>query len=381
MFKCFDIDYMIENDNKLLENIARRDQLAELTEQDKKVLWRRRHDCLTYYPESLSKLMQAVKWNNKNDVIETYGMLFRWPDLRPADAIELLTSVHADIEVRKFAVRCLHRHMRNEELEMYLLQLVQALKNEPYFDNDLARFLLRRAYENMRIGFTLFWNLKSELKTQKHKYKFSILIEAYCRGLGGNLELLLKQVDAIEKLAFLTQSIKSNFSGPPKDSYLQDTLSLKEYRHFVEMFTDPLDCSHVLGEIEPTKSKVLSSAKRPLYLTWINKSEYAELFENTRELIFKHGDDLRQDMLTLQALKLINNIWMEEGLDLKMLVYDCASTGHKIGFIEVIRQSLTIFKIQTEGGSKGKYQIDTDQLYRWICANNPNERLEYLNRY
>ena len=367
---------MIENDNKLLENIARRDQLAELTEQDKKVLWRRRHDCLTYYPESLSKLMQAVKWNNKNDVIETYGMLFRWPDLRPADAIELLTSVHADIEVRKFAVRCLHRHMRNEELEMYLLQLVQALKNEPYYDNDLARFLLRRAYENMRIGFTLFWNLKSELKTQKHKYKFSILIEAYCRGLGGNLELLLKQVDAIEKLAFLTQSIKSNFSGPPKDSYLQDTLSLKEYRHFVEMFTDPLDCSHVLGEIDPSKSKVLSSAKRPLYLTWVNKSEYAELFEKTRELIFKHGDDLRQDMLTLQALKLINNIWMEEGLDLKMLVYDCASTGHKIGFIEVIRQSLTIFKIQTEGGSKGKYQIDTDQLYRWICANNPNERLE-----
>lgn len=214
--KCFDIDYMLENDNKLLEKIVRKDQLAELTEQDKKVLWRRRHDCLNYYPESIGKLMQAVKWNNHNDVIETYGLLFRWPDLRPAEAIELLTSVHADVEVRKLAVRCLHRHMRNEELEMYLLQLVQALKNEPYYNNELARFLLRRAFENMRIGFTLFWNLKSELKTQKHKYKFSILIEAYCRGLGGNLEFLLKQVDAIEKLSFLTQSIKNSFSGAPK---------------------------------------------------------------------------------------------------------------------------------------------------------------------
>ena len=204
---------MPENDNKLLERIIKKDQLAELTEQDKKVLWRRRYDLLAHYPESLSKLMQSVRWNVRQDVMETYGILFKWSELKPVEAIELLTGAHADIEVRKFAVRCLHRHMRNEELELYLLQLVQALKNEPYYDNELARFLLRRAFENMRIGFTLFWNLKSELRSPKHKFKFGVLIEAYLRGLGGNLELLLKQVDAIEKLSGLTHSIKSNFTA------------------------------------------------------------------------------------------------------------------------------------------------------------------------
>lgn len=216
---------MPENDNKLLEKIIKKDQLAELTEQDKKLLWRRRHDLLTYFPESLGKLMQSVRWNNRRDVMETYGLLFNWPELRPVEAIELLTGVHADIEVRKFAVRCLHKYMRNEELELYLLQLVQALKNEPYYDNELARFLLRRAFENMRIGFTLFWNLKSELRSPKHKFKFGVLIEAYCRGLGGNLELLLRQVDAIEKLSYLTQSIKSNFTAASgagvQETYLQ----------------------------------------------------------------------------------------------------------------------------------------------------------------
>ena len=131
--------------------------------------------------------------------------------------------------------------------------------------------------------------------------------------------------------------------------------------------------------IDAGHSRVLSSAKRPLYLTWLNKSAFAELYENTFELIFKQGDDLRQDMLTLQALKLLNIIWMEEGFDLKMLIYDCSSTGHKIGFIEVIRQSVTIFKIQTDSGSRGKYQIDTDQLYKWICANNPNEKYSYIS--
>jgi hypothetical protein len=57
-----------------------------------------------------------------------------------------------------------------------------------------------------------------------------------------------------------------------------------------------------------------------------------------------------------------------------MLIYDCYSTGHKIGFIEVIKDSLTVFKIQTESGKRGKFQIDNEQLFRWIYGNNPDEK-------
>lgn len=31
---------------------------------------------------------------------------------------------------------------------------------------------------------------------------------------------------------------------------------------------------------------------------------------------------------------------------------------------------MTLFKIQMEGGMKGRYQIDPNQLLRWIIANN-----------
>ena len=79
-------------------------------------------------------------------------------------------------------------------------------------------------------------------------------------------------------------------------------------------------------------------------------------------------------MLTLQILKLLNIIWKNEGLDLKLLIYNCYSMGFKVGFIEVIKDSLTIFKIQTDGGTRGKFQIDTGQLYKWLCINNPNEK-------
>ncbi len=54
-----------------------------------------------------------------------------------------------------------------------------------------------------------------------------------------------------------------------------------------------------------------------------------------------------------------------------MLLYDCVSTGYNIGFIEVIKNSVTIFKIQTQGGTRSQFQGDKDQLYKWIAANNP----------
>lgn len=57
-------------------------------------------------------------------------------------------------------------------------------------------------------------------------------------------------------------------------------------------------------------------------------------------------------------------------LKYRLIVYNCFSTGSKTGFIEVIKDSLTLFKIQMEGGMKGRYQFDAMQLYRWIALNN-----------
>ena len=117
----------------------------------------------------------------------------------------------------------------------------------------------------------------------------------------------------------------------------------------------------------------MTSAKRPLYLTWKNGAEYSQFYDKHFELIFKHGDDLRQDMLTIQIIKLMDILWKDEGLDLKILTYDCYSTGFKTGFIEVIQNSMTLFRIQMKGGMKSTYQIDTLQLYKWIASHNETD--------
>lgn len=48
----------------------------------------------------------------------------------------------------------------NEELLQYLLQLVQVLRYEPYYDCALTHFLLERAQANRKIGHFLFWHLR-----------------------------------------------------------------------------------------------------------------------------------------------------------------------------------------------------------------------------
>ena len=55
-----------------METILSKDPLAELTERDKKMLWSNKLECLRKYPNSLPKLLQAVNWCNKLDVVEVF---------------------------------------------------------------------------------------------------------------------------------------------------------------------------------------------------------------------------------------------------------------------------------------------------------------------
>jgi phosphatidylinositol-4,5-bisphosphate 3-kinase len=54
----------------------------------------------------------------------------------------------------------------DDVLQLYLLQLTQVLKYEPFHDSALARFLLRRAILSPHlIGHAIFWLLKAEMHT------------------------------------------------------------------------------------------------------------------------------------------------------------------------------------------------------------------------
>ncbi|XP_034065898.1 phosphatidylinositol 4,5-bisphosphate 3-kinase catalytic subunit alpha isoform-like isoform X2 [Gymnodraco acuticeps] len=366
---------LTDSDTEQMRQLSNRDALSEITEQEKDFLWRHRHYCMNI-PEILPKILLSVKWNSRDEVAQMYCLLKEWPSTRPEQAMELLDCNYPDPMVRHFAVRCLEKYLTDDKLSQYLIQLVQVLKYEQYLDNPLARFLLKKALTNQRIGHFFFWHLKSEMHNKTVSQRFGLLLEAYCRACGMYLKHLSRQVEAMEKLINLTDILKQEKKDETQKvqmRFLVDQMKRPDYMDALQNYTSPLNPAHQLGNLRLDECRIMSSAKRPLWLNWENPDIMSELLFQNNEIIFKNGDDLRQDMLTLQIIKIMENIWQNQGLDLRMLPYGCLSLGDCVGLIEVVRSSHTIMQIQCKGGLKGALQFNSNTLHQWLKDKNKGE--------
>jgi phosphatidylinositol-4,5-bisphosphate 3-kinase len=161
-----------------IDSVLKKDSLYQLTEQEKKLIWQY-HYHYQNDPFAVVKILQAVPWHDAGAVKEVHRMLNKWAPLNPYLGIELLDAKFADEKVREFGVYCLQQ-LRNEELAELLLQLVQALKYEPYHDSALARFLLCRALSNRRrVGHAFFWHLQADMQNLEISERYTLLAEAY----------------------------------------------------------------------------------------------------------------------------------------------------------------------------------------------------------
>ncbi|GAB6018709.1 Phosphatidylinositol 4,5-bisphosphate 3-kinase catalytic subunit alpha isoform [Chamberlinius hualienensis] len=371
------IESISQSDLTALREIAKRDPLSEISEQEKELLWCHRRVCLNI-PDSLPRLLDSIKWNSRDEVAQLYMLLREWPTVSLQVALELLDCKYADMTVRKMAVKWLDELLTDDKLSQYLLELVQVLKYEPFLDNELAHFLLRRALLNQKIGHFFFWHLRAEMCNPSVAVRFGLLLEAYCRGIGSHLKVLIRQVEALEKLTKLTDSLKERKDDTQKDrlKFLYEQVKQADYLEALQNFPSPLNSSYILGAVAVEECKILDSAKRPLWLVWLNPDPMSEVFHPRNSVIFKNGDDLRQDMLTLQVINIMDTIWRNEGMDLRMLPYACLATGKQVGMIEVVRNAKTVMGIQRKGGKMAAFQVDSTQLHKWIKEKNSGSRYE-----
>lgn len=52
------------------------------------------------------------------------------------------------------------------------------------------------------------------------------------------------------------------------------------------------------------------------------------------------GEDLRQDMLALQMIRIMDRIWLQEGLDLRIVNFKCISTGKHRGDVDTFTRRI-----------------------------------------
>ena len=126
------------------------------------------------------------------------------------------------------------------------------------------------------------------------------------------------------------------------------------------MFLLPVDQCVCVRALRVERCRWLSSKKVPLWLVFANADPDGE----DVSIIFKVGDDLRQDMLTLQLMHLMDAIWSQAGLRLRMNLYGVTATGWEQGVIQPVAGAESMSKIQGSIASA----LKEDVLTHWLRA-------------
>uniref|UniRef100_A0A2P2KKP2 PIK helical domain-containing protein n=1 Tax=Rhizophora mucronata TaxID=61149 RepID=A0A2P2KKP2_RHIMU len=120
---------------------------------------------------ALTKFLRCVEWSDVQEAKQALELMNRWQMIDVSDALELLSPVFESEEVRAYAVNVLER-ADDEELQCYLLLLVQALRFERSDKSRLSQFLVQRSLKNIELASFLRWFVNVELCDPTYAKRF-----------------------------------------------------------------------------------------------------------------------------------------------------------------------------------------------------------------
>uniref|UniRef100_A0A673JLR7 Phosphatidylinositol 3-kinase catalytic subunit type 3 n=1 Tax=Sinocyclocheilus rhinocerous TaxID=307959 RepID=A0A673JLR7_9TELE len=426
------------SDHDLKPNAATRDQLniivsypptKQLSSEEQDLVWKFRY-YLTTQEKALTKFLKCVNWDLPQEAKQALELLGKWRPMDVEDSLELLSSQFTNPTVRRYAVARLQQ-ADDEDLLMYLLQLVQALKYENFNDiqgglepaskrdsqgvltessaigdldssqmastvtvmpstqkgkegtdgenleEDLCTFLISRACKNSTLANYLYWYVIVECEDQDTQQRDPKTHDMYLNVMRRFSQALLKgdksvrvmrsllasQQTFVDRLVQLMKAVqRESGNRKKKTERLQGLLADNEKVNLseIEPIPLPLEPQIRIKGIIPETATLFKSALMPAKL--IFKTEDGEQYP----VIFKHGDDLRQDQLILQIISLMDKLLRKENLDLKLTPYKVLATSTKHG-----HQSIHIIFFRKHApNDKGPYGISSEVMDTYVksCA-------------
>ncbi|KAG2131308.1 putative atypical/PIKK/PI3K protein kinase [Suillus bovinus] len=321
---------------ELKPNAKLRDELNEilnyapsqpLNSEEKDLIWKF-HFYLTWDKRGLTNFLKSVTWRNPSEVKQAVEELLpMWTEVDTNDPLELLGPGTGNSRVRVFAVQQLIR-ADDEELLLYLLQLIQALKFESAASEQRLNFLIVHGVQNHILGNQLYWYLIVEVELEDR-----VVAKMYGRVVFKFLSKILESEDGSE------------------------CRELMRRQGILKLHTFINDSKNGLVNIPPLPLPPVFKLNLYPFLLYFQCSDGTE-----NPVIFKYGDDMCQVQLVPQLFTLMDQSLRKENLDLKLIPYDVLVTGPLQGMAQFI-PSKTITAIISENG----------MLFNYLRANNPHE--------
>ncbi|CAB3407840.1 unnamed protein product [Caenorhabditis bovis] len=359
-----------------------------LTREQRDFVWKFRY-YLSEDPRALNKYLRSVNWDQPQEEQSALALIHDWAVISAEDALELLSPAFTHPAVRAYAVDRLVKSASPDQVLLYLPQLVQALKYEPSvpYDasfvgaqdsdvvvstsdvggtkdilivgsprshGDLATFLIDYATTSAKISNFLYWYLKVEIESTKNTDEavsrmYNSIMERLFEALVKRPETrqiadsLKAQTLFVEDLKVLTAEAKSRGGRLEHREQALRTL-LSKAKHMIDLkgVALPLDPNIRLAGVIPDTAQMFNSQLTPVKLSFkVVPSGHSDRKDNNYSeeytCIFKQGDDLRQDQLVIQMIRLMDTLFKKDQLDLKLTPYSVLATGVDEGFVQFVK--------------------------------------------
>lgn len=228
-------------------------------------------------------------------------------------SLDLLTSGY--LGFREFVLEKCFADISEEELLMYLLEIVQCVRSDVQDDQSvLLNFLIKRSCASFIIAHNVYWHMKAEKDLDERLKEFIAAIPKATKDRIEDQEKLLSRI---------SQFYQSRRSKPPIPKDLQD----------INLVPLPLDPTLKILGIKPEYSVFSKSNSAPILFDL-----KCEDFPSYK-LIYKEGDDLRKDQFVVQLIKLMDFVLKKENLDLCIKTYKVIALTDKYGMVEFVNNA------------------------------------------
>ncbi|XP_068668107.1 phosphatidylinositol 4-kinase alpha 1-like isoform X2 [Aristolochia californica] len=322
---------------------------------------------LRNFPEALPFFV-APKAVDENSVL--LQQLPHWAACSITQALEFLTpSYKGHPRVMAYVLRVLESYPP-ERVTFFMPQLVQALR---YDEGKLVEgYLLGAALRSNIFAHILIWHLQGETFSPEPGKdgngakisSFQALLPVFRQRIIDSFspearEMFQREFDFFDKVTSISGVL---FPLPKEERRAGIRRELEKIEVTGNDLYLPTAPNRIVQSIRLDSGIPLqSAAKVPIMITFnVADREGNPLDIRPQACIFKVGDDCRQDVLALQVIALLKDIFDAVGLNLYLFPYGVLPTGPERGIIEVVPNTRSRSQMgeTTDGGLYEIFQQD-----------------------